>query len=71
MANSTALMTGHLANSFLHALADLEKGDRLLGISSLLKYGESMDLKSIKHPVGFVVLFVIRGLFEYLVDTNF
>jgi hypothetical protein len=67
MANSSAMMTGHLANSLLHTLADIEKGDGLLGISSLLKYGESIDFKSIKHPVGFVVLFVLQGVFIYLV----
>jgi hypothetical protein len=67
MANSTAMMTGHLANSLLHTLADIEKGDGLLGISSLLKSGGSMDFKSINHPVGFVVLFVLQGVFLYLV----
>jgi hypothetical protein len=68
MANSSAMMTGHMAHSLLHTLADIEKGDGLLGISSLLKSGGSMDFKSIKHPVGFVMLFVLQGLFVYLVS---
>jgi hypothetical protein len=67
MANSSAMFTGHLANSLLHTLADIERGDKLLGISSLLKYGESMDFMSVKHPVGFAVLFVLQGVFVYLV----
>jgi hypothetical protein len=70
MANSTAMMTGHLANSLLHTLADIERGDELLGISSLLKSGGSMDLKTIKHPVGFAVLFVLQGVFVYLVSHH-
>jgi hypothetical protein len=70
MANSSAMMSGHLANSLLHTLADIEKGDGILGLSSLLKSGGSMDLKSIKHPVGFAVLFVLRGLAEYLVSND-
>jgi hypothetical protein len=67
MAGSPAILTGHLAHNLLHVLADLDRGDKLLGISSLLKSGETIDGQTMNHPVGFAVVFITLVLLDYLV----
>jgi hypothetical protein len=64
------MLTGHLAHNLLHVLADLDRGDKLLGISSLLKSGETIDGQTMKHPVGFAVVFTTLGFLDYLVRIH-
>jgi hypothetical protein len=64
------MLTGHLAHNLLHILADLDRGDKTLGIGSLLKSGETIDGQSLKHPVGFAVVFITSGLLDYLVKDD-
>jgi hypothetical protein len=61
------MLTGHLAHNLLHVLADLDRGDKLLGISSLLNSGETIDGQSMKHPLGFAGVFITLGFLDYLV----
>ena len=68
MENRPTTLTGHLAHDLLHTLADLDRGDKLLGISSLLKSGDTKEWQSIRHPVGFAVLLVAQGILVYLVS---
>jgi len=69
MADRPTMLTGHLAHDLLHTLADLNRGDKLLGISSLLKSGgDTKEWQSIRHPVGFAVLLVAQGILVYLVS---
>lgn len=70
MANRPTMLTGHLAHDLLHTLADLDRGDKLLGISSLLNSGDAADQQSIKHPVGFAVLFIFQLVLVYLVSLD-
>ncbi|KAH0288288.1 hypothetical protein M436DRAFT_48871 [Aureobasidium namibiae CBS 147.97] len=68
MENRPTTLTGHLAHDLLHTLADLNRGDKLLGISSLLKSGgATKEWQSIRHPVGFAVLLVMQGILVYLI----
>lgn len=67
MAETATPITGHLAHDLLHTLADLDRGDKLLGISSLF-HSETIEWQSIKHPVGFAVLYIFLGLLAYLVS---
>ena len=68
MANPPTALTGHLAHDLLHTLSDLDRGNKLLGISSLLKSGDTIEWQSIKHPVGFAVLLLLQGVLIYLVS---
>jgi hypothetical protein len=70
MADRPAMLTGHLAHDLLHTLADLDRGNKLLGISSLLKSGDVTSQQSIRHPVGLAVLFITQGVLVYLVNDN-
>ncbi|KEQ66628.1 uncharacterized protein M437DRAFT_62816 [Aureobasidium melanogenum CBS 110374] len=66
MAN-TPFITGHLAHDLLHTLADLDKGDKLLGISSLLGTSVSTTETTVKHPKGLVAVILLQWLVVYLV----
>jgi hypothetical protein len=64
------MLTGHLAYSLLHVLADLDRGDELLGIGSLLNSGDAIDGQTMKHPLGFAVLFVMSRIVDYLASAD-
>lgn len=66
----TPFMTGHLAHDLLHTLADLDKGDKLLGISSLLRASVSTTETTVKHPKGLVAVILLQWLVVYLVNIS-
>lgn len=69
MAN-TPFITGHLAHDLLHTLADLDKGDKPLGISSLLRASVSTTETTVKYPKGLVAVVLLQWLVLYLVNIS-
>ena len=64
------MLTGHLAHDLLHTLADLDKGYKLLAISSLLRSTDSTTEHPVKHPIGLAAVIVLQWSLVYLVSDN-
>lgn len=65
------MLTGHLAHSLLHTLADLDGEQKLLGISALLKTTKTTAIEShIKHPLGLAAVLLSQCALTYLVSID-